>query len=698
MDNKTMISFEEALKLIQSGHLNEAEKKLSSIQIDNPLNPDVLHLTGIVLALQKKHQDALILYRKALALTPLNESIHNNLGSSLNNLGQNYEALEEYQIALQINPRSIDALYNSANLFSDLSQHENALDFYTRALEIKGDFIECILNAAKVLRTMKRYDEALAHYDQALTLKQDYAEAWSNKAVTLNELKRYDEALAHYDQALTLKQDYAEAWSNKAVTLNELKRYDEALAHYDQALILKPTIGWLQGNRLHTKMLMCHWDNFEADCLNLSDKICSGQEASTPFTILSALDSLRQHKTISQIFNKTKFPENHSLGPIKKNPKQNKIRVGYFSSDFREHPVAFLAAELFELHDKNKFEIFAFSFGASDESQMRKRLEISFDQFIDISHKSDYEVALLSRQLNIDIAVDLGGYTNNSKIGAFAYRAAPIQVSYLGYLGSLGAKYIDYIIADKVIIPPEFQCHYSEKIIYLPSYQINDSQRKISDTKFTKEELNLPKDSFVFCCFNNNYKITPKTFDGWMRILEATQNSVLFLLSDNHFSQNNLIKEAAARGIDTHRLIFAERMNRPDYLSRYQVADLFLDTYPYNAGTTASDALWAGLPVLTLMGESFASRMAGSLLNAIGMPELITEIQQKYEDLAIELANNPKKLMTIKAKLSKNRLSNLLFNSHLTTRNIETAFIAIHERFNANLIAENVDVFDTNQT
>jgi predicted O-linked N-acetylglucosamine transferase (SPINDLY family) len=350
-------------------------------------------------------------------------------------------------------------------------------------------------------------------------------------------------------------------------------------------------------------------------------------------------------------------------------------------------------AGLFESHNKNNFELIAFSFGAEHKDKMRERVSSSFDQFIDVQNKSDKDVALLSRNIGIDIAIDLKGFTKDGRIGIFFHRAAPIQVNYLGYPGTAGAAYIDYIIADRTLIPENSQQHYSEKIVYLPnSYQVNDRKREIAEKIFSRESLGLPKTDFVFCCFNNNYKITPSTFSSWMRILKKVNGSVLWLLEDNTTAANNLRKEAHAKGVDSQRLIFATRMPPADHLARHHAADLFLDTLPCNAHTTASDALWSGLPVLTCMGESFASRVAASLLNAIGLPELITNSQEQYEALAIELAFNPEKLGTIKQRLDKNRLTFPLFDTDLLTKHLEAAYTQMYERYHADLPPEHFHV------
>ena len=437
-------------------------------------------------------------------------------------------------------------------------------------------------------------------------------------------------------------------------------------------------------------MKICSWSGLSDSLENIINKVLLNKKVIRPFLLLALSDNALLHKKSSEIYALNKYPKNPALSPIPKYLKKEKMRIGYFSADFSHHAVSILAAELFELHDKNRFEIIAFSFGADDKSQMRSRLDQAFHKFIDVSSMSDLDIARLSRELKIDIAVNLGGYTANSRTGLFAYRAAPIQVSYLGYLGTMSTEYVDYIIADKTTIPDGSEPYYSEKITYLPSYQVNDRKRVISDKIFTKRELGLPEKAFVFCCFNNNYKILPFTFAGWMRILKAVDNSVLFLYAENKLVEDNLKKEAGARGIQSARLVFCRSIPTDEYLARYRACDLFLDTAPYNAGTTASDALWAGVPIITFIGQSLASRMAASLLKAIRLPELIANTQEEYEALAIELALNPKKLADIKLKLTNNRLTAPLFNTPHFTKNIEAAYIKMMERYQADLKPDHI--------
>jgi predicted O-linked N-acetylglucosamine transferase (SPINDLY family) len=381
-----------------------------------------------------------------------------------------------------------------------------------------------------------------------------------------------------------------------------------------------------------------------------------------------------------------KYPQSHVLSKIERYQKHKKIRIGYFSGDFHNHATMHLMAELFECHDKVFFELIAFSFGPDKQDQWRQRVFLCFDKFLDVRLKSDREISLLARKMEIDIAIDLKGYTRNCRPNIFAKGCAPIQVSYLGYPGTMAANYMDYLIADRTLIPDEKKHHYLEKIVYMPnSYQVNVSNRSISKTSLLRHELGLPSTGFVFCCFNNTYKITPSTFTGWMRILKAVEDSVLWLFENNNNTTKNLKKEAMKFGINEDRFVFATHMPVEEHLNRIKQADLFIDTLPYNAHTTASDALRMGLPVLTCVGNSFASRVAASLLNAVNLPELITTTQEQYELLAIQLATHPEKLKIIKDKLVNNLPTAPLYDTPLFTRQLESAYLTMYDRYQQGL-------------
>lgn len=658
MNLQIQIMLQQAIKAFQGGNLDSADLMLKRVlQVDSK-NLPALHILGLVKASQSNYNEAASYLGRAARIHPDDASIQYNLAKALSDSGNDKDALTHHKKAVTLAPNNPEAW----------------------------------LNYGKTASNLGYYNDALAWYDNALSLRPDYAEAALNKGATLKELERYEEALTFADHALTINPNLAEAWSNKGGALKELKRYDEAIASYEKALSLKPDLDWAAGNLLHIKMKICNWSNLTESLRNIYEKVGANKKVINPFSLLALNDNALLHKKSSQIYIQSKYPFNLALGPISNRPQSKKIRVGYFSADFKNHPVAFLIAEVFELHDRNRFEIYGLSY-AKAEDEMHQRLQKSFDQFIDVGKKSDAEVAKLSRDLSIEIAVDLTGFTRDGRTGIFAHRAAPVQVSYLGYPGTIGADYIDYIIADKTVIAPKLESCYSEKIICLPnSYQANDRKRLISDRQFTNQELGLPEHGFVFCCFNNNYKILPATFASWMRILKAVEGSILWLFKDNSWAVENLKKEAEKLGIAADRLVFADRMPLSEHLARHRQADLFLDTFPYNAHTSASDALWVGLPVLTLMGESFASRVAASLLNAIAMPELITNSQEQYENLAIELARSSQKLEDIKSRLARNRLTTPLFETPRFTKNLEAAYIKMFERYRANLVPEHITI------
>jgi predicted O-linked N-acetylglucosamine transferase (SPINDLY family) len=632
-------------------------------------------------------------YKKLLNFLPSNTILLTNLGTIAFQKGKLEDAVRIIGKSLQINGKQPYALSNRGNALKELQRLDEALASYDRAIVLKPDYADAYFNRGIALKDLKRLDEALASYDRAIVLKPDYAEAYSNRGVALIELKRLDEALASYDRAIVLKPDYADAYSNLGNALKDLNRLDEALASYDRAIALKPDNDFLLGKSLHTKMHLCIWDELPKYLNELMHKIDNNEKVTDPFPVLALLDDPAVQKKTAKIFAKVNYPVSNVLPKIDRyfHPK---IRVGYFSADFRNHPVSYLTAGLYETHDRKQFEIYAFSFGPDTKDEMNLRIKAGVDHFHDVRTLSDKEVAMLARRLEIDIAVDLGGLTADSRTGIFAMQAAPIQVNYLGYPGTMGAEYMDYLIADQTLIPEEKQKYYLENIVYLPhSFMVNDSNHKNSKRLFAREETGLPTNGFVFCCFNNFYKITPNIFNGWMRILFQVDGSILWLPEGNSTAVKNLKKEASKNGIDENRLIFAPRLTfMEDHLNRIQLADLFLDTLPYNAHTTTSDALRMGLPVLTCMGHSFASRVAASLLNAVNLPELITTTQEQYESLAIELATHPEKLKSIKDKLASNLPTAPLYDTPLFTKYLESAYMTMIDRYHKGLALEHIYV------
>jgi predicted O-linked N-acetylglucosamine transferase (SPINDLY family) len=460
----------------------------------------------------------------------------------------------------------------------------------------------------------------------------------------------------------------------------ELQHYELAFADYELALSIKPNYEYLKGVHFATKMNICDWRDLDDEWKDICVDIELSKKVIAPFMVLPISDSIDLHRKVAELWVGEKHPSHLAHQLRQKKDKYSKIKVGYFSADYHEHATMYLMAQLFEMHDKSKFEIIGFSFGPDKQDAMRQRAVAAFSQFYDVRDKTDQEIAQFSRDLGLDIAVDLKGFTLDSRTGIFAYRAAPIQINYLGYPGTMGADFIDYIIADRIVIPEHLQNKYSEKVLYMPDcYQVNDQTREIAGTQYTRESLGLPNSGFIYCSFNANYKITPAVFKSWMKILKSVDGSILWLFEDNERSALNLKKEAEKRGVDPSRIFFAKRAPLSEHLARQRVADLFLDTWPCNAHTTTSDALWAGLPVLTLPGESFASRVAASLVSAIGLPEMVTESVQDYEDFAVYLGGHSQEFLEIRKRLEKNRLNSALFNSKLFTKNLESLYSRLIE-------------------
>ena len=555
------------------------------------------------------------------------------------------------------------------------------------------NYAEIYNNLGVTLEELKKFNEAEENYKKAIELMPKFAKAYNNLGNIKSKLNCLDEAEENYKKAIELNSDYAEAYCNLAQIQNLQENLDGGLISYDLARKIKPNLEYLLGDLLHTRMHLCEWGNLQNDIKELVKKINNGEKASTPFPLLALIDNPDIQRKSAEIFTKHKFPKLNIFSKISKYQVHDKIKIGYFSSDFKNHATAYLITELFELHDRAKFEIHAFSFGNNTNDQFNLRIKKSVDHFHDIQMMSDFDVVTFARSLEIDIAIDLKGYTQSSRPSIFVMCLAPIQVSYLGYPSTMALDSVDYLVADRTLIPEEKKYLYSEKIVYLPnSYQVNISKRNISKNLLSRMEMGLPDKGFIFCCFNNSYKITPTTFKGWMKILKKVEGSVLWLFTENSTTKKNLKKEANNLEIDENRLIFASKLSNEKHLKRIQIADLFIDTLPCNAHTTASDALRVALPVLTCKGESFASRVTASLLNAINLPELITTTQDEYESLAIELATHPEKLRIIKDKLVNNLATSTLYDTSLFARHLEAAYLIMYERYKNDLNLNDINI------
>ena len=570
-----------------------------------------------------------------------------------------------------------------AIILFQLKEYDESINKWKKAVELNPKYFFAHNNLGNAFLNLKEYDEAITYFNKAIEIKPDFFDAHNNKGNALSRLNKYDDALLSYDKAIEIKPDSINGYIFKAHILSELDRLEEALDNYKNAYAINSEHPLLLGYIVHTKSKSCNWEDFQKDIEIMKLNLENEKKVSIPFTTLTIFDSPHFQKKASEIWVK-QFGVNHrKLNNFIKNKK--KIRIAYFSADFRDHAVGNTIIGMLESHDKSKFEIYGFYFGKSvnEKDLIHKKIVNTFDKFINIKFMTDTKVAELSLELNIDIAVDLTTHTGTeSRFGIFTQRCAPIQVNFLGYPGTSGSKSIDYIIADKTVIPKNNQKFYSEKIIYMPnSYHPIENIKKISEKKFSRKELNLPEDKFIFCCFNSHQKITPSIFNIWINLLKKNSNSVLWLREFNQYSSKNLKLETLKRGIDEKRIIFAERLPLNEHLARIKNADLFLDTFPYTAHSTCSDVLRICLPVITCIGDSFTSRVSASFLNTMMLPELITTSYEEYEKLANKIANDKNYLSNLKNKILENKSKSSLYDIKLFTKNLEKAYFLMFEKY-----------------
>ena len=598
--------------------------------------------------------------------------------------GELTEAFDLLQRSLRINPHQPVALNSAGNTLKALGRCSDALPFYDKAIALKPDYAEPYYNRGLALHVLKRDPEAIISYDRAIALMPDNADAHCARGIAIMARGDSTAALSSYGRALALNPRHTDAYHARMNLFMDLGRHDDALADCETLSRLEPDRPFALGTRLSLQLDLCRWDGFSEIRRRLIDGVAAGRKVCDPFSFLKIASAPELQRRCAEIYVAHAFRA--SSQPLWNGDlyDHKRIRIGYFSADLRNHATAYLLAEVLENHDRARFEIFAFSFGVNTRDAMSLRLKSACDHFFDLDAATDEAIAALARHHEIDIAVDLKGFTREARPGIFALRPAPIQVNYLGFPATSGAPYMDYIVADSTVIPPDHIGGYSEKIVRLPnSYQPNDRKRPIADRIPSRAEEGLPPDAFVYCCFNNPFKITPDEFDAWVAILGANKESVLWLLDSNATARTNLQREAQARGVDPVRLVFAHKRPLAEHLARHALADLFLDTFAYNAHTTASDALWAGLPVLTCPGDTFASRVAASLLNAAGIPELVVPTRSDYHALALRLAQNRDALGALRHRLTQNRDTCPLFDSTLYTRHLEAAYTRMWQRHHA---------------
>ncbi len=706
-----------AIECHKSGKFQDAELIYRRIIEAQPNNVDALHLLGALAHQHNHNEEALPYVQKALNLNPDNSQFLNTLGSIYSALGQYNNAIHNLSRAIELDKLNIGAIYNLANTFKLLKDYPAAINTYRKvlisasrhiaalnnlgivyqltgnlkeakqcfylALEVDPNSLETILNLGNIAISEGNYNKALKLLKSEIIKYPNNYRLSNNIAIAYQFLEEDDKAIDAHNKTIELNPNFVGAYENLAAVLQKSYRLDEAITSYRRLLEIKPNNNKIRVKLEFLKQRVCLWqqadDFMPADLAHLS--ICEDEIDSFNYITLPT-SALQQYLC-------AKKQAQHRLYKTEKEYKRahdtntnKRLNVAYLSGDFRQHAVAELAIGLFEAHDKASFELFAYSTGPKDYSKLRQRIDKCFDHFVDIKSYSTEEAVRKIEEDRIDILIDLSGYTANSRPDVIAAKAAPLQVNFLGYPGTTGSSVVDYIIADPFIIPKDKQVHFSEHVVYMPDcYQINDRKRVTEENFLSRSECGLPGDGFVFCCFNSNYKITPQLFDIWARVLKTISGSILWLLESNTNAKLNLQREMKSRGIDKERLVFAPLVTPAENLARHKYADLFLDTYPVNAHTTASDALWAGCPLVTCAGDTFISRVAGSILNAVGLPELVTTSLEGYEKLVLNLARNPDKLQKIRQKLKVNSLSYPLFDSERFTRYFEAALLTMWGKY-----------------
>ncbi len=705
--------FGEALLLHQHGKLAEAEQIYRKALEEDPIHFDSWHMLGVIAiqagmpseavdilshAISIRRADALSRYnlgiafrdlgrmeeaissfRKSIELKPGNADAHNNLGVALHNTGRTEEAATQYRKAIALQPSNADAHNNLGNILNGQGKFQEALHHLEQAVSIRPDFADAWNNLGNLLSSQGKSAQAIECYLKALDIHPAHLLAHNNLGAALIERKEYAAALRHLGKAIEISPDYVRAHYNLGVLFQEIGEPKKAIDSFRKVLELDPQYHSARSYLLHELQRICDWK--ESGSLAAAVRSAVRDAPATERNRISAFAFLAvpgatpsEQRICAEKWAEVMYghlqPENPEFSP----ERLKRLHIGYISADFREHPVSQLLSQVIELHDRSRFTISAYSYGVDDGSEMRKRVKNAFDNFVEIGDISIEEAAKKIRSDKVDILVDLTGYTTSSRTGILALRPAPVQMSYLGYPGTMGASFFDYLIADRFLVPEGSEGNYREDIAFLPSYQANDRKCPIGETP-SRSSLGLPEEAFVFCCFNQTYKISPDIFGIWMNLLNEVPGSVLWLLASNAAAAENLKMEAGKRNITEDRIIFAQRESLEMHLARLQCADLFLDTLPYNAGTTASNALWAGLPVVTCPGETFASRMAGSLLTALEIPELIADSLEEYRSIALKIATDEHFRTAIRNRIRNHRDSAPLFDSASFTRNLESMFI-----------------------
>jgi len=689
MTNKALKA---ALEHHQAGRLEKAEAGYLEVLRKSPSNEIAQEFLIEIYLKENNASQAKKYISKAVGSGKINEENQLRYAYALLDFKQ-YKAAQKILETITKN-NSNDKLghYLLGLSFSAQEKYQEAVESFSKTLEIDGKYVGALEFRGSAFSALHQHQKAIDDLSRAIILQPESATFHQKRGLYFAKIQDWRMAAQDMMIALQIEPKDAGLHMDLGSILAELTLFSSAGNAYCRALMLEPDRVALMSNIIGNRHRGCDWTYFEEDNQYLIDLVTSKKTIENPFFFLNITDSGQDQMKCASFWGEqyqNKIKETYKFIPS----ARSKIRIGYISSDYYLHATTVLIERLFQAHNRSDFEIIGISLTTNRNDGITERIRHHFDSYHEVSDLPSHEIAQKIKELEIDILVDLKGYTKDARTDIFAYHPAPVQINYLGFPGTMGGDLMDYIISDSVVTPLGYERFYGEKVVRLPgSYQINNNQRQIAEKTGKREEHGLPQQGFVFCCFNNNYKITPKAFSIWMRLLQQVDHSVLWLLHDNEDAVKNLRKEAAQRGIDPSRLVFAPRQSPELHLARHCHADLFLDTLPINAHTTASDALWAGLPVLTCPGEAFAARVAASLLTAAGLPELIAPDWAEYERLALQLATEPGRLAELKARLQANRLTCDLFNTEKTTRALEAAYRAMHARRQAGLPPAHLDI------
>jgi len=582
------------------------------------------------------------------------------------------KAIKNFSKSINLNPKYPESFNNRGIAYAEIQSYILAIKDYDEAIKLNKNYFSPHLNKGIALKNSQKFNQAIDCFKICIKINPKDPSIYNNLGNLYVNLKKNDEAYIAFKKAIILKNNYAQAFSNRGDLNYSLKKYDLALNDYLNALKFNDSLDYVYGKYIDTKMSINQWDNFDLDTRKLEESVKQNKKIIQPFCLLYLIDNPELHKQAAKKYSNIKCTKKS------KSSSQlvigQKIKLGYFSADFKNHAILHLMFDVFKNHDKSRFEIYGFNHSARRD-EMTEIVSKYFDKFFDCSNLSDQEIASLSRKNKINIAIDLTGHTRDSRNGIYQYEPAPIIVNYLGYPGTMGSNCYDFIIADKIILPKKEKKNFVENIVYLPNcYQPKQRKIMMGGKNFSKKDVGLPENSFVFASLNNNFKITPTIFEAWMEILKRTENSVLWLLIDNVIAKKNIKEETANHGVSIDRIIFASRVSYKKHLKRLKFIDLFLDTFPYGAHTTAKEAMSMGIPLITIKGKSFASRVASSILSDIGLEKLITKNNEEYINFAVKLRKDKDKLSKIKEFLNKSETINKLHNSQKFTEDLEKIY------------------------